>query len=94
MILDIGWQFCNYCMMDTSDSFTVFDENGVYQLCNEYEKTVLPRWNIYGKSHEAKLNQIVAEIKAAVQLSSLVLTKQMMCEEVLAKLLNRPCIEE
>lgn len=57
-------QICNHCVMDTSDINIVFDENGVCERCNEYEKTILPRWN-YGNGHEEELKRIVAEIKAA-----------------------------
>ncbi|MDD2476534.1 MAG: phosphoadenosine phosphosulfate reductase family protein, partial [Dysgonamonadaceae bacterium] len=57
-------KLCNHCVMDTTDKFIVFDENGVCERCNEYEKTILPRWN-YGKGHEEELNKIVNEIKAA-----------------------------
>lgn len=58
----IPHQACNHCVMDTTDTNIVFDENGVCERCNEYEKTILPRWN-YGKGHEEELKKIVAEIK-------------------------------
>ena len=56
------YQVCNHCVMDTSDENIVFDENGVCERCNEYERFILPKWN-YGKGHEDELAQLVAEIK-------------------------------
>jgi len=49
--------------MDTSDKFIVFDENGVCERCNKYEKEILPKWN-YGKGHEAELDRLVKQMKA------------------------------
>lgn len=63
---DRKYQVCNHCVMDTSDSNIVFDENGVCERCNEYEKVILPRWN-YGKGHEEELKKIVDEIKKSGQ---------------------------
>ena len=60
------YQVCNHCVMDTSDSNIVFNENGVCERCNEYEKVILPRWN-YGKGHEEELKKIVEEIKRAAK---------------------------
>lgn len=57
-------QICNKCVMDTSDINIIFDENGVCERCNEYEKSILPRWN-YGKGHDEELHRIVSEIKKA-----------------------------
>ena len=57
-------QVCNRCVMDTSDINIIFDVNGVCERCNEYEKSILPRWN-YGKGHDEELRRIVSEIKKA-----------------------------
>lgn len=38
------FQRCSYCVMDTSDSKIVFDENGVCDYCNDYYKNILPSW--------------------------------------------------
>lgn len=59
-----AYQVCNQCVMDTTDANIVFDENGVCDRCNEFEKTILPRWN-FGKGHESELRKIVNEIKRA-----------------------------
>ena len=59
-----AYQVCNHCVMDTTDVNIVFDENGVCERCNEFEKTILPRWN-FGKGHESELRKIVNEIKRA-----------------------------
>lgn len=56
-------QVCTRCVMDTSDEYIEFDENGVCQRCREYEKSILPWWN-YGKGHEEELNNLIAEINS------------------------------
>ena len=38
------YQRCSCCVMDTSDSKIVFDENGVCDYCNDYYKNILPGW--------------------------------------------------
>ena len=57
-------QVCSHCVMDTTDKNIVFDDKGVCNRCNEYEERIVKWWN-YGKGHEAELNKILAEIKAA-----------------------------
>jgi N-acetyl sugar amidotransferase len=39
------YQICSNCVMDTSDSQIVFDENGVCDHCNSFKKDVLPNWH-------------------------------------------------
>lgn len=39
------YQVCSKCVMDTSDSQITFDENGVCDHCNSFEKDVLPNWH-------------------------------------------------
>jgi hypothetical protein len=34
-------QVCTNCVMDTTDSNIRFDEKGVCERCNEYEKSIL-----------------------------------------------------
>lgn len=57
-------QVCSHCVLDTTDKNIVFDDKGVCNRCNEYEERIVKWWN-YGKGHEAELNKILAEIKAA-----------------------------
>lgn len=57
-------QVCSHCVMDTTDKNIFFDDKGVCNRCNEYEERIVKWWN-YGKGHEAELNKILAEIKAA-----------------------------
>lgn len=56
------YQICRCCVMDTSDEFIQFDENGVCMRCNEYKKRILPKWN-YGKGHEEELKTLISNIK-------------------------------
>lgn len=37
-------RICTNCVMDTSDSKIIFDENGVCDFCNSYYKEILPKW--------------------------------------------------
>lgn len=39
------YQRCTSCVMDTTDSKIVFDENGVCDYCNDYHKNILPKWS-------------------------------------------------
>mgnify|MGYP000944168089 CR=1 FL=1 len=39
------FQRCVNCVMDTTDSKIVFDENGVCDFCNDYKTNILPHWN-------------------------------------------------
>lgn len=39
------YQRCTCCVMDTTDSKIVFDENGVCDYCNDYHKNILPAWS-------------------------------------------------
>lgn len=56
------YQICTNCVMDTSDSRIQFDENGVCDHCNDFEKSVKPNWfpNEEGKR---RLESTVAKIK-------------------------------
>ncbi len=48
------YQICKHCVMDTSDSKIVFDENGVCDFCNDYKQNILPKWK-RGKEGQEKL---------------------------------------
>ena len=56
------YQVCSHCVMDTSDEFISFDENGVCERCKEYESSILPEWN-YGNGKEEELKQMINAIK-------------------------------
>ncbi len=43
--MDVNYQVCTHCVMDTTDSNLTFDENGVCDRCREYEQHILPWWN-------------------------------------------------
>lgn len=53
---------CKHCVMDTTDTKLVLDENGVCDRCHDYEERVLPWWN-HGKGHEEELKKLIADIK-------------------------------
>ena len=56
------YQICTCCVMDTSDSNIVFDENGVCGRCNEFKSRIEPEWN-HGLGHEKELEELIADIK-------------------------------
>jgi len=58
------YQICTKCVMDTTDSQIVFDEQGVCDHCNGFKQHVLPYWfpNDFGKKMFRKQ---VEEIKAS-----------------------------
>ena len=57
-----AYQVCSCCVMDTTDAYITFDENGVCQRCKEYKERILPQWN-HGKGHEAELKALLDDIK-------------------------------
>ena len=57
-----NYQICTNCVMDTSDSRIVFDDNGVCDHCNDFLHNVSPTWDT-GEKGRSVLNQIVANIK-------------------------------
>ncbi len=56
------YQRCSRCVMDTTDEDIEFDNEGVCNRCNEYEKRILPMWN-FGKGHEDELKTLIDRIK-------------------------------
>lgn len=56
------YQICKCCVMDTSDEYIEFDENGVCSRCNEYKQRILPKWN-YGRNHEKELEELIYKVK-------------------------------
>lgn len=60
------YQICKNCVMDTSDPKITFDENGICDHCNSFQKNVLPIWhpNDYGKSiFSKKVDEIKLKTK-------------------------------
>lgn len=57
-----NYQICTNCVMDTSDSRIVFDERGVCDHCNDFDKNVLPNWHTDSKGYK-ELEAIMQKIK-------------------------------
>ncbi|TCV10494.1 N-acetyl sugar amidotransferase [Sphingobacterium alimentarium] len=57
-----AYQICTNCVMDTSDTNIVFDENGVCDHCKDFNENVKPNWHTDKKGHE-ELLALVAKIK-------------------------------
>lgn len=53
---------CNNCVMDTTDSKIIFDENGVCDHCNTFYKDIEPNWNPNDKGW-AEISKIADDIK-------------------------------
>ena len=60
MIYNNKYKICKNCVMDTTDSKIIFDENGICDHCNNYYKNLKPAWD---KLSENKLAEIAKEIK-------------------------------
>lgn len=57
-----NFQVCTRCVMDTTDSKIVFDENGVCDHCLDFEQNVKPSWHTDDRG-DAELKDIIAKIK-------------------------------
>jgi hypothetical protein len=57
------YQICSNCIMDTSDSGIVFDEQGWCDYCNNYHSTILPNWHTDERGEREIMAQ-VEKIKA------------------------------
>ena len=58
------YQICNTCVMDTSDSMIVFDNEGICDHCSTYSSQIKPNWNI-GEAGKLELQRIVEKIRRA-----------------------------
>lgn len=58
------YQICTNCVMDTSDSMIVFDENGICDHCNTFYSQTLPNWHTDERGKE-ELLKIVEKIRLA-----------------------------
>jgi N-acetyl sugar amidotransferase len=56
------YKICSNCVMDTTDSMIVFDENGVCDHCNTFYDQTLPNWP-RGDKGARELDTLVATIK-------------------------------
>jgi N-acetyl sugar amidotransferase len=57
-----AYKVCSNCVMDTTDSKIVFDEQGVCDHCNTFYSDILPKWHTDEKGDKA-LKEIVTKIK-------------------------------
>lgn len=57
-----AYKICSNCVMDTTDSKIVFDENGVCDFCNSYKNEVLVNW-IPNYNNDEELEKIALEIR-------------------------------
>lgn len=58
------YQICSSCVMDTSDSKIVFDENGVCDHCNTFFNHTVPHWHT-GEKGRIELESLVEAIKVS-----------------------------
>jgi N-acetyl sugar amidotransferase len=58
-------KICTNCVMDTTDSKIIFDENGVCDHCNTFYKDIKPYWNPESEESKRKLEKLVDDIKKA-----------------------------
>lgn len=56
------YQVCSNCVMDTTDSKIVFDENGKCDYCNSFYNDILPNWKP-GQERFNELEKIAARIR-------------------------------
>lgn len=55
-------QICTNCVMDTTDSKIIFDEDGVCDHCNTFYKDIQPNWHTDERG-DKELKEIVSKIK-------------------------------
>jgi len=56
------YQICNRCIMDTTDSKIIFDENGVCDHCRTFEEKIKPNWDV-GDKGLSQITKIASQIK-------------------------------
>ena len=52
-------QICTNCVMDTTDSLIQFDEKGVCDHCNNFQKNIKPSWPLYNSTFEELKSQAI-----------------------------------
>jgi len=58
----MNYRICKNCVMDTSDSKIRFDVSGYCDHCNNFYRSIQPKWDI-GENGQQKLKSIVEKIK-------------------------------
>lgn len=58
------FQICTNCVMDTSDSAIVFDQNGICDHCRTFHTKIKPSWHTDRRGAQA-LGDLVEKVKAA-----------------------------
>ena len=58
------YQICKECVMDTSDSQIVFDDEGVCDHCKNFKNTIKPNW-ITDEQGQLQLEKITRQVKRA-----------------------------
>ena len=58
------YQRCTCCVMDTTDSAIIFDEDGVCDHCRNFEKNIKPYWNP-SENRFSELEKIAEKIRRA-----------------------------
>jgi N-acetyl sugar amidotransferase len=61
-LINDTYQICNRCVMDTSDSMIEFDDSGVCDHCNNFERHTFPNWHS-NESGARELCILVEKIK-------------------------------
>lgn len=59
-----SYKICSRCIMDTSDSTISFDENGLCDYCNNFDKNLKPSWHTDERGQK-QLMQLAEQIKKA-----------------------------
>ena len=57
-----NYQICKNCVMDTTDSKITFNNEGVCDHCQTFEKDIKPKWDTGEQGHQ-RLLKIVNKIK-------------------------------
>ena len=56
------YQICTRCVMDTTDAYITFDENGICDHCNDFDINIKPNW-VTDETSEEKIIRIIEKIK-------------------------------
>lgn len=59
---DKKYQICSNCVMDTTDSKIIFDENGVCDYCNSFKNEILPNWRPNENNYD-ELEEVATQIR-------------------------------
>ncbi len=57
-----GYEICSNCVMDSTDSKIIFDQNGICDHCNTFKNNIEPFWKT-DESAKLKLDKLVSNIK-------------------------------